>query len=250
MDAYLPPWLEHPGVDATQLAIEGFKAGSSLGESIAHNRIAKQDLGQRAEQLKMDAQRYQVEEEATRQKMGLEIQDAQRKLKAQKGYEYWTQMGGDPVEGMMKFGPGMGESLTGLGTLANARRMQADIPSEVATTPEGTRIWKFGGRLYGFDKPTKADLPGALTDEQKVSAAAIQNQLKQVDTWFEKHPDPSDPIYGKLTGRMKAKQAELESQLKKLLPSMDGGEESDTGAGDDVVATYDPKTGTFKKSGE
>lgn len=239
MDAFIPPWLypKDPG--------QALASGAAIGSRIQENHLQKQQLAQAGQRLQLETQRANIEDAAIQQKMKLDMEDAQRRFKAMQGYKYWTQMGGDPVEGMMRFGPEMGESLTGLGTLSNARRLQADVPSEVATTPEGTRIWKFGGRLYGFDKPTKADLPGSLTEEQKISATTIQGRLKQIDAAMAKTLGPEDPNYKSL----KAKQVELEKQLQKILPSTSG-EEDDTGADDDVVATYDPDTGTFKKSGQ
>jgi exonuclease VII large subunit len=228
-------------------------SGLQLGLEFKQNKqrmgIAKAELGQKAQELQMQGQRLQIQDQALTQGMKLKIQDAQRKFQAQQGYQACVNGGGDPVECMMKFGPQMGESLSGLGTIANARRQAAAIPKEISVTPDGTHIWQApNGSLVGFNKPTKADLPGQLTPSQSTAARMLKSTIDKLDARISK----ADPVIdkAKVPGWEKTRDR-MQKQLDALIPEQaldDGTDDSDGQSPDDVVATYDPKTGTFKKS--
>jgi exonuclease VII large subunit len=259
--------------------MSGLQIGLEFKQNRQRNELAKAELGQQAQEIQQRGQRLQIEDQVLQQGMKLKIQDAQRKFQAQQGYQSFVSGGGDPVEGMMKFGPQMGKSLTGLGGIANARRQAADIPKEIAVTPEGTRIWQSQGHLYGFDKPTAASLPGHMTDEQKEAQkrADAEREFKLKNLQADKARIdkaeaalPTEMLPDELRSA-KAKtlriQRERNDAAFKALKYNPAGENPvdetnknadavapedagppAAGAGGDVVATYDPKTGTFKKS--
>jgi hypothetical protein len=233
MDATVP-WIGNPAQDA----MKAFQIGAQVGAQRRENQFRQQQQGIEKERLLTDKTRSDVENSVAQQTMQLKIQDAQRMLKAQQGYRSFVDGGGDPIEGMMKYGPEMGESMTGLGTLAEAKRREAAVPREVQTTEDGTSIWQLGERLYGFNKPTKASLPGALTDEQKTAVGALQKQLSALDTFLEKHPDPTDPIYGKQIKESMNRRQVLQDQLHKLLPSMDPDGTDSSDQGDDPLGLF------------
>jgi hypothetical protein len=151
----IPNWIRPPN-DIAGDYLRGLSIGSQISseqqrlqQSAATTSAELSMKQQLAEQQHMqEQQRMEIEKSYHQQQIGLQqqeleqkqqviqlkTQDAARQLQAQTGYQQFVAGGGDPVEGLLKFGPQMGENMAGYGSLAKDvqdRRKPAFVPTEL-----------------------------------------------------------------------------------------------------------------------
>lgn len=228
--ATLPPWLDVNPQQFTQASEEGLRLGQAARAETAQEGQAQQGFDiQRQGQANQFAdaqgqQHLQAEQQAAQQaeaqaRLKLEMQTAAQKSQAQLGYQQAVQSGMDPVQAMMKFGPLMGEPMSGLGQIAlsNYRMHQASLPPAALMGPDGKVAgYSYNGSLRMMPKAT---VPKALDEGQKILAAHYVSELKDVAK--ETTANATMPDAGTARSLMNRKQQAIEG-LKKLGIDVDG----------------------------
>ena len=161
----IPPWIQAPDI------AQEFSRGVQIGQQAAFEQQRlqmQQEENQRAhlmEQQRLEVEKsYRDQELAMRKQQldqaaklnALKVQDAARQLTAQKAYADFVTAGGDPTEGLLKFGPAMGESMAGYAGLAKdiTQAKHPFVPSEM-TTAGGTRMVQLSPGRYQVAPPTQ-----------------------------------------------------------------------------------------------
>ena len=164
----IPPWLDVKPSDFTQASEEGARLGLQQADQrqqgqLERERIAAQyaEMGQRAsesfQQQQLEQERISGELADQKARTDLATSVAARKAQAQLAYQHAIQTGVDPILAMQQFGPQMGTSLTGLGTLGLdlLRTKQASIPPQMIPGPDGTKPAGYTYRDRFYPTPAK-----------------------------------------------------------------------------------------------
>lgn len=180
-----PPWIKAPDIAAE------YQAGLQIGQQAAfeQQRLQMQQEESQRQHL-MDEQRLQVEKSFRDQQLSMQkqeldqatqlnaikTQDAAQRLAAQKAYTDFVNAGGDPTEGLLKFGPAMGETMSGYAGLVKdvSQAKHPFVPTEM-TTPGGTRLVQLTPGRFSVAPKEKA----GFTDFQKKEE--LKDAYKELD---------------------------------------------------------------------
>lgn len=172
MPAYpYPNWIQPPDIAAE------FARGAQLGQEQARMQMQAEE-NQRShlmEQQRLEVDRAYKEQQLAMDKQQLDqatklnqlkIQDAAQQLDAQKKYQAFVDAGGDPAQGLLKYGMAGGSSLAGYAGILKDINL-----SRLGPTPASPI-----GKLQ-FDR--KQALARGDTDSIKAIDAAIQNTISK-----------------------------------------------------------------------
>jgi len=246
--AIIAPWLIP--ADAVGSAAKGAQLGIDVrGQDIQAN--------EHAASLAQAAQEAQAQQQLEQQKITgglaeakarteLETQAAARKFQAQRGYQMALDSGEEPVNALLRFGPQMGASTSGLGQimLENFRQKQAASIPQPFMDPDTGKIagWQLGNTIHmsPAGKAAKATVPPGLAEQMKAAQAVLKSAVmpEQIKS-------------------AKAEVDKLAEEMNKAVES-DGGENNDfesggkpaTAPGPAYDFEYDPKAGTFNQVGQ
>lgn len=184
-----PNWIVPP-----DLAGE-YARGAQLGMEQSRMQMQAEE-NQRAhlmEQQRLEVEKAYKDQQLAMQKQELDqatkinqikIQDAAQRMSAQKAYQDFVNAGGDPTEGMLKYGMQLGLDSSGFYNLAAkaAAAKHPFVPSEM-TTAGGTRLVQLSPNRFEvaptdnkkLDEPTKLDLQDAYRELDEARKAVVSD---------------------------------------------------------------------------
>jgi hypothetical protein len=182
---YSAPWLIP--ADPVRSASEGARLGLDYrGQNIGaneHEASLSQQASEFAQSQALDQEKIQGSLDEARQRTQLATTLAARKFQAQQQYQQAVSNGADPVQAMMQFGPGMGTSTAGLGSMAleNFRSKQASMPPQAI--PDPNNPGKTAGFTYGgqFHPVRQAVIPKVMNPVETETVKRLNNTLKSID---------------------------------------------------------------------
>ena len=198
-----PNWIHPP--DLAQEYARGVQIGQQA--ALEQQRLQmQQEENQRAhlmEQQRLEVDRAFKEQELALRKQQLDekaklnavkVQDAARQLTAQKAYADFVTAGGDPTEGLLKFGPAMGESMAGYAGLARdiSQAKHPFVPRDF-TTQGGVHMTQTSPNRYQVIKPPKP----VETELGKFDTADLKSRLKKATTDLESIAIDDPKMYDK-----------------------------------------------------
>ena len=187
----MPNWIQPPDL-AGQYA-----RGLQLGQQAAmeQQRLQQQQMQSEREHM-LETQRLQISKAYQDQQIQLRQQElkqsqaelkiktdeAGRRLAAQQQYQQWLGTGGDPVTGLLRFGPAMGDVGAGYGQLAREERMKSMV-----RPPPGVETFDVEGQPTSFlhyTQPTGTEefrqiRPGTENTVTNKRAAAQVRQMER-----------------------------------------------------------------------
>lgn len=210
--ASLPTWLK-PADEASYYG-EGLRIGDSQAEQRSSQQLAQQRLAsEQAERQQADQRdqqsllmrQHQLEQQAT---------VAAQKYQAQQAYSQFIASGGDPIQGILKFGPALGAS----GAVSGAARVQHQnemdsMPPSISSIPgpDGKPVPVLQGRgrivppsdLAG---PKPQFIRGPNGQVSKVNPDGSLSDARPAQPALKRHAnitvpvDPDNPRGPKITG--------------------------------------------------
>ncbi len=211
----IPPWLDvHPS-DFAQAAQAGVRAGlerrgQDLSEERSQDELALQQHSQQVQE-EIARQRLSQQQKEQEARIGIATEAAARKYQAQRGYQDAVASGVDPIQAMMKFGPLMGQSMSGVGSLglAQARERNAQIPPSMIFDPnDPKRLVAIrdgsGVKVVPNLRTATAPKPGLTErDIQRFHIQDLQNTIKTSlnDTDVENAKKDLQAIYDEASGK-------------------------------------------------
>jgi hypothetical protein len=197
-DGYtMPNWIRPPDV------VGDYLSGLQLGQQAAseQQRLQAQQIQAERDHM-LEQQRLQIskayqdqqiqirQQELKQQQAELNIktQDAARKIAAQQAYQQWLTSGGpngqpgDPVTGLLKFGPAMGDVGTGYGQLAREERMK-----NMVRPPPGIESFDVNGQPTSFLHYTQPTGTEEYRQIQKGTADAQVNKRAAMEVRQMEH---------------------------------------------------------------
>jgi len=163
-----PNWIRPPDI------ADEYARGLQIGQQAASEQQRlqmQQEESQRQhlfEQQKLNVQKAYQDQQLAMQKQELEqatklnalkTQDAAARLAAQQQYQQWVNSGGDPTEGLMRFGPQMGETMSGYAGLAKDITQQRHpfVPHEIQVGDQ--RLMQTSQNAYHIIPPVLSSGP-------------------------------------------------------------------------------------------
>lgn len=155
----LPPWIR--GANPASFAAEGLRIGDSeaaegasqrdrLAEIALRQQQIGSEAGQASQRLQLQQQDAAASQEAQQQEIQMRQQELERqatasaqKYQAQQAYAQFIAGGGDPIQGILKFGPMMGQQTdVAAGIRAEQQQQQRMTPPSVQMQegPDGEQI--------------------------------------------------------------------------------------------------------------
>ncbi len=228
----IPPWIKAPDL------VGDYQRGLVLGQQAAQEsqRLQMQQEENQRQHL-MDQQRLQVEKSFKDQQLSmqkqeldqatqlnaLKTQEAAQAVDARNKYEQFVQAGGDPSEGLLRFGPRMDQrSLAGYATFVREYSAQKHpfVPSEMTTTG-GTRMVQLSPGRYQVIQPPKS----VQSDLEKFDVSDLKSQLKVAEKDLEK-VNVDEPTVGRIPMieglvRRRNRVADLKNEIRQKLVNKD-----------------------------
>jgi hypothetical protein len=244
----IAPWLIP--ADPLQAAKAGTSAGLEYrGQDIQANEHAA-SLAEAAQEAQMA---HQIEQEKVtgtlaqaKAQSDIESKQAAQKFQAQHGYQLALDSGEDPVKALLRFGPQMGASTSGLGQimLENFKNRQSAMVPQPVINPKTGKVdaYQLGGTLH-------------MTASQGSGKATVPPGLKaRLDAAVKMLTSDPDPRHAAANQK---RVDELANEMDKTLAGDGEGDgegqamaEAPGPAGGSFDYEYDPKAGTFNQVGK
>jgi len=271
----IPPWLSTTPSDFAQAAEAGQRLGlerrgqdisqqeeqQKLGMSqaeMANNAALEQQkmqmqAAESAQQQAVERQRIQATQEIAANRLRLSTDAAARKFQQQQAYQQAIQSGMDPIQAMMKFGPTMGQSMSGVGQLGlmEAKNRMAEIPPKLITDPSsGLQAWHVPGERPIPVPKGKAQLPQKMSAGDAVDVDILKAKILSLTK------SPQSMLIPGHENDLKNAEAELKKITSKYKHPVDNppseDETGDESGGSDTSTNefnYDPATGKYEPAG-
>ena len=244
MAVVIAPWLNP--ADPLKAAQSGASAGLEYRQQNLQAEQHAAALAQAAQEAQMAHQIDQEKVTGTlaeaKARTDLEAQQAAQKFQAQHGYQLALDSGEDPVAALLRFGPQMGSSNSGLGQimLENFRNKQSAAIPQAFMDPDGSVAgYRLGDKMVL--KPSTRSSPGRVP-------VGLKARLDAAVKLMTSDPDPR---------HVSANQQKVDDLAAEIDKAMAGGDSEEVQSPMSPSAgapaydfEYDAKTGKFTPVGQ
>lgn len=213
--------------DVASAYLEGLRIAQSRSQQQQDAALRSAEMEQSAARAGQEAAYRQQELRMRQQQLEQASQQTARKYAAQKAYQQFIAGGGDPLQGILKFGPSMGEG-SSVSAAARASALAHPKPTVPPTIqmqqgPDGSQIPVLvqGGRASIVPRSayTKPAAPEQWTETtRQINGNDVPGQISSRSGKFVPYPNAEQP--GAVTPKVRLQVAAITRKKSNLLKVM------------------------------